>query len=72
MVAIGELLQTSGLDWTLVRFMAPQNGPYTDRVKVGFGDINMKFGISREDIGAFMAEQLDSSRYIGRMPIIGS
>lgn len=72
MLQIGALLRTSGLDWTLVRFMAPQNTPYTGNVKVGFGDGGMKFGISREDIGAFMAEQVDSSRFIGLMPIIGS
>lgn len=72
MVSIGKLLQTSGLDWTLVRFMAPKNTPYTGKVNVGFGDVKMKFSISREDIGAFMAEQLNSRRYIGLMPIIGS
>lgn len=72
MVAIGELLQTSGLDWTMVRFMAPKDTPYTGKVKVGFGDVKMNFSISRADIGAFMAEQLDSNRYIGLMPIIGS
>ena len=72
MVSIGKLLQTSGLDWTLVRFMAPKNTPYTGKVNVGFGDVKMKFSISRADIGAFMAEQLTSSFYIGLMPIIGS
>ena len=72
MVSIGKLLQTSGLDWTLVRFMAPKNTPYTGKVNVGFGDVKMKFSISRADIGAFMAEQLNSRRYIGLMPIIGS
>lgn len=72
MVLIGKLLQTSGLDWTLIRFMAPKNTPYTGKVKVGFGDVKMKFSISRQDIGAFMVEQLTSSRYIGLMPIIGS
>lgn len=72
MVSIGELLQASGLDWTLVRFMAPKNTPYTGKVNVGFGDVKMKFRISRADIGAFMVEQLNSSRYIGLMPIIGS
>ena len=71
-MAIGELLRTSGLDWTLVRFMAPKNTPYTGKVKVGFGEVKMNFSISREDIGAFMAEQLNSNHFIGRMPIIGS
>ena len=72
MVAIGDLLKMSDLDWTLVRFMAPKDTPYTGRVKVGFGDTKMRFNISREDIGAFMVEQLDSKEYVRSMPIIGS
>lgn len=72
MVAVGDLLKASDLDWTLVRFMAPQNSAYTGKVKVGFGDIKMKFAISREDIGAFMVEQIESKKYIKSMPIIGT
>lgn len=53
MVAIGQLLQTSELEWTLVRFMAPKDTLYTGKVKTGFGDVKMKFSISRKDIGAF-------------------
>lgn len=72
MLAIAKVLQESNLDWTLVRFMAPQNTCYTGNVKVGFGDIKMNFSISREDIGAFMIKMLDSDTYIRSMPIIGS
>lgn len=72
MVAIAKVLQESNLDWTLVRFMAPQDTCYTGNVKVGFGDTKMKFSISREDIGAFMIKMLDSDTYIHSMPIIGS
>lgn len=72
MVAIGELLKTSDLDWTMVRFMAPQNTDYTGKVKIGFGDVKMSFAISREDIGAFMVDQVESKDYIRSMPIIGS
>ena len=72
MVAIGQLLQTSELEWTLIRFMAPKDTPYTGKVKTGFGDVKMKFSISRKDIGAFMAEQLHDDRFIRSMPIIGS
>lgn len=71
-IAIGNLLKQSGLDWTLVRFMAPKDTPYTGQVKVGFGDTKMKFAISREDIAAFMVEQVESEEYIRSMPIIGS
>lgn len=72
MLEIGKLVQTSGLDWTLVRFMAPKNTPYTGNVKVGFGDAKMSFAISREDIGSFMVEQIESRQYLYSMPIIGS
>lgn len=72
MIAIGEMLKESDLDWTMVRFMMPQDTPYTGKVKAGFGDVKMNFSISREDIGAFMVEQIESKDYIREMPIIGS
>ena len=72
MVAVGDLLKTSDLDWTMVRFMAPKDTPYTGKVKVSFGETKLSFNISREDIGAFMAEQVESRQYIRSMPIIGS
>ena len=72
MVAIGDLLMQSDLDWTLVRFMAPKDTPYTGNVKVGFGDARMSFAISKEDIGAFMVSQIESREYVKSMPIIGS
>ena len=72
MVAIGALLKSSDLDWTMVRFMAPQNSQYKGSVKIGFGDTKMNFAISREEIGAFMVEQVESDEYIKSMPIIGS
>lgn len=72
MVEIGKLVQASDLDWTLVRFMAPKNTPYTGNVKVGFGDVKMCFAISREDIGSFMVEQVESKQFLHSMPIIGS
>jgi len=72
MIAIGELVSKSGLDWTMVRFMDPKNTSYADNVKVGYGDVKMSFAISREDIGAFMVEQVESRKYVRSMPIIGS
>ena len=32
----------------------------------------MSFAISREDIGAFMVELVESKQYLNSMPIIGS
>ncbi len=72
MVAIGDLLKESDLDWTMVRFMAPKDTPGTGKVKAGFGDVKMSFAISREDIGAFMVDQIESRAYVRSAPIIGS
>lgn len=72
MVEIGDLLKQSDVDWTLVRFMAPQNTPYTGNVKVSFGKKKVKFAISRADIAAFMIDQIEDTTYIKSMPIIGS
>ena len=72
MVNIGEMLKKSGLDWTMVRFLMPQDSTYLGKVKVGFGDVKMNFAISREDIGAFMVDQVESRKYIKSMPIIGN
>lgn len=72
MIAIGDIVSKSNLDWTLVRFMAPKNTPYTGKVKVGFGDVKMSFNISREDIAAFMVEQVENNQFVHSMPIIGS
>lgn len=72
MIAIGKLIVDSDIDWTLVRFMAPKDTPYTGKVKVGFGDIKMSFNISRSDIAAFMVEQVSKQDYLHSMPIIGS
>ena len=44
----------------------------TGKVKISFGDKPLSFSISREDIGAFMVEQLTSTGYIHSMPIIGT
>jgi len=71
-IAIADLITSSNLNWTIVRFLAPKDTAYTGKVKVGFGDIKMKMSISREDIGAFMVKQLSDKTYDYSMPIIGS
>nr|WP_282433790.1 NAD(P)H-binding protein [Desulfosporosinus sp. I2] len=71
-IAIADAIQSGNLDWTIVRFLAPKDTPYTGKVKVGFGDKKMSFNIAREDIAAFMVKQVESSEYMHSMPIIGS
>jgi hypothetical protein len=71
-IGIADMITASNLNWTIVRFLAPKDIPFIDSVKVGFGDTKMNFNISREDIGAFMVEQLSNKTYEYSMPIIGS
>ena len=71
LIEVAELIKQSDLDWTIVRFLRPLDAPYTGKVTVGFGDIwFMGFSISREDIGAFMVEQVEGREYVRSMPII--
>lgn len=72
MVAIGDLLKQSDLDWTLVRFMQPTDKEPVGEVKVSFGDKSIRMAITRDDIAKFMIEQVESKEYIKSMPIIGS
>lgn len=72
MVEIGNLLEASSLDWTMVRFIAPNDTAYTEKIKVGFGDSKMSMNISREAIGAFMVKQVEDKKYVYSMPIVGS
>lgn len=71
-VASGELTKSSGLDWTVVRFIAPADGAPTGNVKVTFGDKKIGFKITRADIAAFVLKELSSRKYVKSMPIIGS
>lgn len=71
-LAIGQSITKSNLDWTIVRFLAPKDTAFTSNVKVTFGEEKINFNISREDIAYFMVKQVTDKTYVGRMPIIGS
>ncbi|MET7539600.1 NAD(P)H-binding protein [Streptomyces sp. NPDC005507] len=63
----------SGLDWTVVRFIAPKNTPKQDRLRVGFfGTDKLGFAVSRADIAAFTAAQVGDDTYVGRAPAISN
>lgn len=44
-ISIVDMITTSKLKWTIVRFMAPKNAIFTGNIKVGFGDTKMSFNI---------------------------
>lgn len=66
------MVRASDIDWTLVRFMAPNDKPAISEVRVSFGESHLSFAIPRESIARFMVDQVESDEYVRRMPIIGS
>jgi putative NADH-flavin reductase len=66
----GQVMR-SGLDWTVVRFIAPKNIPKQANPRVGFFDTDkLGFAVSRAGIAAFTAAQVDDGTYVGRAPAI--
>jgi putative NADH-flavin reductase len=73
LVGMSEIVTSSGLDWTIVRFLAPKDGPVKGTVRHGFyGQDKLGFNVSRADIAAFTAAQVDDHRYIGAAPAISN
>jgi putative NADH-flavin reductase len=71
-VQLGEVVKASPLDWTVIRFIAPNNKSLTGKIKITFGDTKIKWGISRADIADFILKQTTDNQYVRLMPIIGS
>jgi nucleoside-diphosphate-sugar epimerase len=73
MVGMGQAVTTSGLDWTIVRFLAPKDGPARGELRQGFyGTDRLGFNVTRSDIAAFTAAQVDDRRYVGAAPAISN
>jgi hypothetical protein len=59
----------SGPDWTIVRFLAPEDGPAKGGVRQGFyGTDKLGFAVTRADIAAFTAAQVEDRSYVGAAP----
>ena len=73
LVGMSQIVMGSGLDWTIVRFLQPKDGPAKGTVQHGFyGTDKLSFGVTRADIAAFTAAQVDDDRYIGAAPAISN
>jgi putative NADH-flavin reductase len=68
-----ELITNSGVNWTIVRFTAPKDTPKTSKLRVGFYGIDkIGFPVSRADIAAFTAAQVDDDTYANAAPAISN
>jgi putative NADH-flavin reductase len=73
LLGMSDLIMNSGMDWTIVRFTAPKDTPETGAVRVGFyGTDKIGFAVSRADIAAFTAAQVDDGTYAGAAPAISN
>jgi uncharacterized protein YbjT (DUF2867 family) len=73
MVGMSRAVMTSGLDWTIVRFLAPKDGPARGQLRQGFfGSDKLGFAVTRADIATFTADQLTDSHYVGAAPAISN
>jgi uncharacterized protein YbjT (DUF2867 family) len=64
-------LEQSGLDWTAVRAPVLGEGPATGKLQSTLdGRINGFKAISRQDLAAFMLDQIDSPAFVKRKPIV--
>jgi putative NADH-flavin reductase len=73
MVGMSKIVMEAGLDWTIVRFLAPKDGPARGHLRQGFyGTDRLGFNVTRADIAAFTADQIEDPRYIGAAPAISN
>ena len=73
MVGMSQAVTSSGLDWTIVRFVTPKDGPARGIVRQGFyGADKLGFNVTRADIAAFTVAQVDDPRYVGAAPAISN
>jgi hypothetical protein len=73
LIGTTDLIQNAGVDWTIVRFTAPKNTPKTGKLRVGFyGTDRIGFAVSRADIAAFTAAQVEDDAYLNRAAAISN
>jgi putative NADH-flavin reductase len=73
LMGMTEHVKNSGVAWTIVRFTAPKDTPKTGKLRVGFyGTDRIGFAVSRADIAAFTADQVDDNTYLNAAPAISN
>lgn len=72
-IGMSDQIKASGLDWTIIRFIRPTNKPKQPRVRIGFfATDRLGFPVSRADIAAVTAAQIEVDTYVGRAPAISN
>lgn len=68
-----KVIRESNLDWTMVRAAILKNRPASKKLNLGlYGHNKHSLTISREDIAAFMFDQISSRDFVRQAPGISS
>jgi hypothetical protein len=66
-------VRDSKLGYTIVRFSAPNDKPATGRIRAGFfGTDKIGMAVTRGDIAAFTAAQVEDTTYVKAAPAISN
>jgi putative NADH-flavin reductase len=69
-VGVADVLDKSGLEWTLVRAPRLVDEPARGNLYVGPLNSSMKTTLTREDYGQFLLDQLNDRSWIQKSPVI--
>jgi len=64
------VLQTSGLDWTVVRGPRLTEAPGKGAYRVAWVGVNGSTQISRDDLADFILTQVDDRTFVGKLPFV--
>lgn len=67
-----EVLQGSGLDWTVVRAPRLTEEPGRGTYRQGWVGVGTGTSISRDDLADFILTQVEDRRFVGRLPFVSS
>jgi len=65
-----NLIRSSNLDWTIVRFPRLTNGAHTGRYRVGYIGRDSGSQLSRADAADFILRELEKGEYVHEAPIV--
>jgi hypothetical protein len=73
MIGLANTIRASQLDWTMVRAAVLKNRPASEHLNVGlYGHTKHSLTVSREDLVAFMFDQISNRDFIHKAPGISS
>lgn len=66
------MIERSGLDWTIVRCTTVKNSPVKGHVRASLDGKGLKYSIAAPDMAVFVVDQLASSGYLYKTPVISN